>query len=383
MKKEPKDRGEVSIIAAAFERSITSRDREAEMRQREAEQESEELSKNPLEVAEFMALYIILIISPLLVLFVNYTNGVNPEADDVRNKIFTLSLAFSAFGVLMALVVPVGSRNTLKDLLRVRGGISDVSRKYLLRMKHQEYNIFMLAILLLMFTAINSFLLGYMPGHYDICTLITMPLTIGIILLLRKFFGCYMHPLYRIIDALPLNLQLFYIFLLVALIALPYYVTGIPSEGVERFGGIAMNAVSELFFISLFVSCIGVSIELVLFFGIKYGLKGTLASIAALSLTYLISASAVSFAGFGMAGYGTLYPPFYMGAGMISFFLGFYRRDKRIYEWYASVICLVSSIALLTSTAIQNASVLAMVAALVILTVYDAKKSGRLSLQPT
>jgi len=376
--KEPKDRREVSLIASIYKRQITRRDEELEILKRYARGEGEELSRNPLEVAEFVALYTILIFSPLVIMLLNSGWG----ADSTRRGIMAVSVGFSVFGFFMALVAPAGQKNVFKELFRLRGGISEVSKKFLVATKHSEYKIFKMVISLLAAVAINQFLLGFMPGRYDVCNAITMPVTIGILLILNKYLGAYLPSLYGIIDALPLNLQLFCIFLIAAVVSLPFYAPGLVSEGWE-IGGIAMGATAELFFISLFLSCIGIAIELILFLGIRNGLVGTLSSVFLLGLTYIISTSIVPIIGLGTPGVGGWYQPVYLGGSVVSSFLGFYRTNKRAYEWYASLIYLVSSVILITSSVIQQISILAMVFLLITLSVYDTRKTRRFSPQST
>jgi hypothetical protein len=382
MRRESEDIKNVKLIRAAFKRDLTQKDREEEELQEHVRHESEEISKNPLEVAEFIALYLMLIASPLLILGLYDFSSSDPHIKDMANSLLLASIAFSAFGAFMAFATPVSSIGILKSLFRLHVEIGEEPKNDLWGIRHQEYQIFSAAVLMFMFLAINNFLFGYMPGHYDVCIVITAPVTIGIILLIRRYLGGYLLPLYNIIEALPLNLRLFYIFLMLTVILLPYYFGEFFSKGIAQFAGFALNATVEIFFLSLLVSCFGVFIELVLFLGIRYGFVGTLSSLLLLFLTYIISGGIVSIAGSSMSRMVSWYEPVYVGAGVVSLFLGFYKKGKRNYEWYAAFICLLSSVALVSSREFQYASIFMVIAALVILTLHEGRKRGGLTLNP-
>lgn len=279
----------------------------------------------------------------------------------------------------MFFAAPEGLGDVIKDMVRKGGKVSNRSKRYLMLVKHSEYQIFSAAFVFILFFSLQYWLTGYMPSREEFWNWVALPFTIAIMYFLWKYFGCYMRPLYRIIDALPLNLQLFCIFLVVLLVLLPNYASWIFEHGI--FGEFVMNAVVELFFLSLFMECVGVAIELILFMGVRYGLVGTLSSIPLVVFTYLVSAIVSPF--FGLTGGINLwYAPAFIGGGVISLFLGFYREDKKVYEWYAAAICIVSSFLLIANREVQHASILIMVALLVAFTIYDAKKLGDLPFNP-
>lgn len=188
----------------------------------------------------------------------------------------------------MFFAAPEGLGDVIKDMVRKGGKVSNRSKRYLMLVKHSEYQIFSAAFVFILFFSLQYWLTGYMPSREEFWNWVALPFTIAIMYFLWKYFGCYMRPLYRIIDALPLNLQLFCIFLVVLLVLLPNYASWIFEHGI--FGEFVMNAVVELFFLSLFMECVGVAIELILFMGVRYGLVGTLSSIPLVVFTYLVSA---------------------------------------------------------------------------------------------